>query len=77
MKFTYKERQDILWSLEENAKRLNEMMAGYKNVEPAYERADESGEDREGLKRVRDKYAEAERSRDRLRDLARRMEASR
>lgn len=73
MRFTYKERQDILWSLEENAKRLGEMMAGYKNIEPAYERA----EDRDGVKRVRDKYAEAERSRGRLQALARRLEATR
>jgi hypothetical protein len=73
MKFTYKERQDILWSLEENAKRLADMMTGYKNIEPAYERA----EDQDGLKRVRDGYAEAERSRDRLQDLARKVEASR
>jgi hypothetical protein len=72
MKFTYKERQDILWSLNENAKRLGDMMAGYKNVEPAYERA----EDQDGLKRVRDKYAEAEGSCERLRDLARRLETS-
>jgi hypothetical protein len=28
MKFTYKERQDILWSLTENAKRLDEYEGG-------------------------------------------------
>ena len=73
MRFSYKERQDILWSLAENAKRLEGMMAGLKNVEPAYERA----EDQDGLKRVRDGYAEAEGSRDRLQALARRIEATR
>ena len=73
MRFTYKEHQDVLWSLEENAKRLDYMIAGYENVLPAYERAG----DEVGLKRVRDKHAEADRSRERLRDLAKRVEASR
>jgi len=70
MKFTYKERQDILWSLEENAKRLDDMVAGNDNVLPAYERAG----DEVGLKRVRDSRATADRSRERLRALAKRFE---
>lgn len=73
MKLTYKEHQDILWSLEENAKRLDDMIAGNDNVLPAYERAG----DEVGLKRVRDNRAEADSSRERLRALVKRLEASR
>lgn len=70
MRFTYKEKQDILWSLRANATRLDRIKErSFTQEQRAIERGDAAG-----AMRADDRVDQARTSAQRLRALARRLE---
>ena len=73
MKFSYKEKQDLIWSLDKNAERLS--FHGRVLLDEEGLMAD--SENPEGVKRVREEYKKTMESYDRLVNLANRLENER